>query len=74
MFLAILVVFYLICSVVCYGYVFGYWQGKYEIIAAQDYWFDMTFAMLWALAGPLGLLTAYILSKRALFKYKRKFI
>jgi hypothetical protein len=53
--------------------VFGYWQGKYEIISNEHYIFDIFFSIGWALFGPLGLLSAYSFSKGTLFNYGFKF-
>jgi hypothetical protein len=71
--LQIYILLHTLCSIICYGAVFGYWQGKYEIIRNEHYIFDILFSMFWALFGPLGLLSAYSFSKGTLFNYGFKF-
>ncbi len=48
--------FWVICGVISYGLVFGYFQREFPNIAEKHYRRDMNTALVVAFGGPFGLL------------------
>lgn len=54
--IAVVVVFWVICGVLAYGYTFAYFQTEYKLIAEESYKSDKSFALEAFFFGPISLL------------------
>ncbi len=52
---------WLVCGIIAYGASFAYFQGKYALIAKQEYRADLRFSIVWGLlGGPIALFILWI--------------
>jgi len=68
------ILIHIICSIVCYGTLFAYFQRKFYILSAKDYWTDFGVSLLTSVLGPFGLIVSYSIARNDLFKYGFKFL
>jgi uncharacterized membrane protein YidH (DUF202 family) len=55
-------IFWVACSVLCYGVSMAYWQRKFAIIAKSSYTSDLRFSTLISIGGPISLLLVFFMS------------
>jgi hypothetical protein len=71
-----IVIGYLICAFLCYGMLFSDMQNRFLSIAKQSYREDMGscifFGLVFALAGPIGVAIAYLITGFAKYGFKVK--
>ena len=68
--LVLFILFWVVCSVLSYGFLFGYFQRKYPLLTDDDYWEDMLFSFLCGIFGPSALLVIIFLKA---YEYGLKF-
>lgn len=47
--------FWIVCSIVCFVILFNYYQTKFPILANEDYYKDIIFCFIMSLFGPVTL-------------------
>lgn len=50
-----IIVFWIVCAVLDYGFSFAFLQREFELIAKEQRYKDMTHCFFWCLGGPLSL-------------------
>ena len=68
--LVLFILFWIICSMLSYGFSFGYFQRKYPVLTDDDYWEDMLFSFPYGILGPTALFVIIFLKG---YKYGLKF-
>lgn len=63
-------IFWLVCSILAYGFCFSFYQNKYPIAAKNDYMEDVFYALLLSLFGPVAIITVILMKQ---YKYGLKF-
>lgn len=63
------VALWIACSVVTYGYSFGYFQRKFKYISDEQYRSDMLFCGFMSLFGPLSLAGYFAAFQKEGFRY-----
>lgn len=69
--ITLIVLMWLICSLLSYGAVFAHLQRQFPMFAKKDYEEDRNFALVMSIFGPIGLLTALMVTRG--FKHGFKF-
>ena len=69
----IFILIYLVGVILCYGYVFAYYQREYKILADEDYYHDMRFSMIISISSFLGIFAIGILQRPGKFHHGLKF-
>lgn len=54
------IIFYIICGILSYGFLFAYFQREYPTIAKKKFGRDSVFAHIMALFGPIALLDIFL--------------
>ena len=65
-----IVLIWIICSILSYGFEFAYVQKEYNITAEFHYWEDVTFSLFISIFGPVSLFIVFITRD---FKHGLKF-
>ncbi len=60
MIFVIIATLWIACGVLAYGLTLAFFQRKFPLIAADDYWDDVLFAVFIGTLGPIGLFTALV--------------
>lgn len=68
--LLLILLIWLICSVLTYGFSFGLFQREFPCLAVKGYKEDMRISLFFALFGPFGLIGLFL---AAGFKHGMKF-
>ena len=64
-----LIMWYIFCGVLAYGFSFGYFQNQFSALAKDDYFVDHVSAFLISIWGPISLLGIIVLK---MYKYGLK--
>jgi len=69
----IFIIFWIICSVIFYGFSFGYFQREFKSFAEEGYWGDMTLCLLSSVFGPISLFVWFAAFNKRGVKHGLKF-
>ena len=64
------IAFHVGCGLLAWGFIFGYFQRRFAVVASARYWQHMHMALVGFLMGPLGLLAHWLSCKE--WKYGLK--
>ena len=67
-----LIVGYVVSVIFAYGSCFAFFQGKFPLIAEENYSTDLAFALLMSCLGPISIISGYFTGYR-FKKYGLKF-